>query len=183
MCSIAQLRCEWRGLFAPLEKSCACGMNVLAHAMFNAMMEWNVNGNRTGLGMDSEVMTMVEPKVTIHTDIIWQCLEVGKESSSDVVGRGLETRTCFERRVSEKVECLCERCGSSLSGQLLLPSGVLVLVACVSATVSLCDGCVSNLMSAIVWFAECLRTPIFPGSRIQAHPLRKTCVMWTSMLT
>ena len=77
-------------------------MNVLAHAMFNAMMEWNVNGNRTGLGMDSEVMTMVVPKVTIHNVNVWQCLEVGKESSSDVVGRGLETWTLFVKESKRK---------------------------------------------------------------------------------
>ena len=32
---------EWRGLFAVLETSRACGTNVLAHAKFHAMMEWN----------------------------------------------------------------------------------------------------------------------------------------------
>ena len=40
---------EWRGLLAPSEQTCACGMHVLTHAVFCAMMEWNVNGNRRGL--------------------------------------------------------------------------------------------------------------------------------------
>ena len=42
------------------QKTCACGMNVLAHAMFFAMTEENVNGNRTGLGMYSEVVAMMD---------------------------------------------------------------------------------------------------------------------------
>ena len=77
---------EWRGLFVLWEKTGACGMNVLAHAMVYAMMEWNVNGNRTGLGTYSEVQLKQQRRQ-------W---EVGEGTFSNVVGLGRETWTFLD---------------------------------------------------------------------------------------
>ena len=73
-------------------------MNVLAHAMLYAMIEWNVNGK-----------TIVEEQVTIHNVNAWICLEMGKESFSNVVGLGLETRTSLYLVVHHQLKTSCEK--------------------------------------------------------------------------